>query len=291
MKKSWKQLLKELIMSTIGMIFLAFTTAVVLKPSGLVMGGITGTSIIAAKAFNANYAYIFYGLSVTVLIIAYITIGRAEGRKIVFVSLVLPMFVIFFKRLDISLAADDILLATVLNGVITGVGITFVLKAGYSTGGTDTIGKIINMKFLNHIPISNIFATIDIFVLIAAAYVFDINIAIYGMLTQYIMLKTTNYLMYGKFNSFIRLEILSPKHEEIKNYIIKELVRGATISEVTGGYSGKPMVKVSCICKPRESIKIKKFIAQVDENAFVSVSELGSVWGTAPGFASIHELQ
>ncbi len=291
MKKSWSEFIKEILSCIIGMIFLAFTTATILEPSGLVMGGITGTSIISAKAFNVNYAYVFYALSVAILIITYLTIGSKEGHKIIFVSLTLPLFVLFFKSLHLNLAQDDIFLAAVFNGVLTGIGITFILKAGYSTGGTDTLGKIIKIKFLNHMSISNIFATIDILVLIASVFVFSINAALYGIITQYIMLKTINFLMYGKFNSLIKLDIISAEHEEIKNYILKEIGRGATISSVRGAYSDKSFTQLSCILSPRDSIKLKKYIAKIDEKAFVSVTQLSSVWGTAPGFSSIHELE
>ena len=73
----------DFIFVSIGCLLIAFSITSILRPNGLITGGITGVSIILEKLIHIKYTYIYYVLSILVLVIAWISMGKREGIKII----------------------------------------------------------------------------------------------------------------------------------------------------------------------------------------------------------------
>lgn len=84
----------------LGSILIAFAVTSILKPNGLITGGITGISIILEKLFHIKYTYIYYVLSILVLAVAWISMGKREGIKIITMSIISPLVLIVFDSLN-----------------------------------------------------------------------------------------------------------------------------------------------------------------------------------------------
>ena len=41
------------------------------------------------------------------------------------------------------------------------------------------------------------------------------------------------------------------------------------------------------LCSPRESIKLRQYVAKVDDRAFVAITHMDGVWGNGAGFNNI----
>lgn len=55
-----------------GSVLIAFAITSILKPNGLITGGITGVSFILEKLIQINYTYIYCVLSILVLLVAWL---------------------------------------------------------------------------------------------------------------------------------------------------------------------------------------------------------------------------
>lgn len=162
-----------------------------------------------------------------------------------------------------------------------------VFSRGYSFGGTDTIAKIIQKKLLPHVSISKILLGVDACIIILSAVLFGRNIALYALITQVIVSKTVDFVMYGFENKVVQVEIITEKHDEIAGYILNDINRGVTNVTVTGEYTKTRKEKLITLCSPREGILIKQFVAKNDRNAFVTVIHVDTVWGNGAGFDDI----
>ncbi|MCB2296278.1 YitT family protein [Clostridium tagluense] len=275
---------------TLGSILIAFAITSILKPNGLITGGITGISIILEKLIHIKYTYIYYVLSILVLVIAWISMGKREGIKIITLSIVFPFVLIVFERLNFCFIKNDMMLASVYFGLICGIGSGLVLKRGYSMGGTDTIAKILHHKIFTFISISEILLCIDGTLIASSAIVYNSNIALYAIISQIIVVIVIDAVMFGFGSKKVKLEIISNNHHDITQYIIHSIKRGVTSYEVKGGYKNLARLKLLTICSPRESMLIKRYIAQIDPDAFVDVLPVISVWGKGVGFDSLSGL-
>lgn len=278
-KNNSKNLLADTLIVTIGCILTAFSITSILKPNGLITGGITGISIILEKFIFIKYTYIYYALSVFILIGSWIAMGKKEALKIITLSIAFPLILIELENLKYTFIQNDMLLASVYFGIIYGIGIGLVIKRGFSFGGTDTIAKIFNRKVLNFISISQILLGIDGLIIATSAIVYSKNIALYAIISQIITTRVIDAVIFGFSAKKVQIEIISGKHEEITEYILHKIARGVTSYEVKGGYKNENRLKLQTICSPRESMLIKRFITHTDPEAFVHVLPIASVWG------------
>lgn len=273
----------------VGCILAAFAISSILKPSGLVTGGITGISIILEKFTGIKYTYIYYVLSLLVLLTAFMTMGKREGFKIITLSVLFPLILIIFENLNISFIKNDMMLSSVYFGIVCGIGTGLMLKRGFSSGGTDTIAKILHKKIFTFVGLSEILLCIDATIIATSAIVYNLNVALYAIISQIISMKLVDLVMFGFDSKKVKIEIISDKHEEITQYILHQIVRGVTSCEIRGGYMNATRLKLQTICSPREAMLIKRFISDTDSNAFVNVVPVISVWGKGIGFDSLVE--
>ena len=286
--KSNKILVDILVLGT-GCLMLAFAIASILKPNGLVTGGFTGLSIILGYLFNINYTFIYYGFSLSVMLAAFIFLGKKNALKILLISVIFPMVLIAVDNVGIPFIENDLFLGAVYFGVIGGLGAGLIFKRGFSTGGTDTVAQILHKKIFPFISLSQIIFAIDICVIAFAALVFDRNVALYGIISNYVFAKSTDLVLFGFGSKKLKVEIISEYSEQIADYIMNTIGRGLTIFDVTGGYSKDTKSKILTICSPRETMLIKRFIADIDEKAFVYVLPVVSVWGEGNGFDRLQD--
>jgi uncharacterized membrane-anchored protein YitT (DUF2179 family) len=292
-KTAFKKVLTDLILLLIGTALFAFAVTVILKPNGLITGGITGLSILSEKATGIPYTTFYYGLSGVVLLFTHLSLGKYESRKILLLSVLFPIMLVLFDQYlfvntHFNLTGDDLFLSSVYYGVIAGFGTGLILLRGYSSGGTDSIGKILHKKAFPFVSISQIIALIDMAVILLSALVFDVTIALYAVLMQIVQMKATEFILYGFTNRMVKMEIISEQSEAIETFILESLQRGITKYTIIGGYSNQQRTKLVSICSQRESMLITQHISKVDKDAFVSAMPIISVWGRGVGFGDVN---
>ena len=285
----YKKIILDCVYLMLGCILLAFAITSILKPNGLITGGITGISIMLDKVIGIKYTYLYYTLSIMVVISAWLSLGKRESGKIILLSILFPIVLIAFETQNIYFIENDITLASVYYGIVAGVGTGLILQRGFSTGGTDTVAKILNHKLFPFISISQILLGIDVAIIVTSAFVYDRNIALYAVLTQVVMMKSIDMVLFGLGSRLVKVEVISDHSSEIGDYIMNTIRRGISTYEIKGGYTNFSREKIVSICSPRESMLIKRYIAQIDPNAFVNVLSVVSVWGKGVGFDSILE--
>lgn len=288
-RKSYKELLKNYSLLVIGCFITAFASNCILKPSGLSTSGITGLSIVIENITGINYTYIYYIFTIIILIATFILIGKEEIIKIIMLSILYPTFLFLLNNFDIKIELNDTLLVVVFFSLFYGLGVGMVLRLGYSYGGTDTIAKLLHKKIFPFVNLSNIMLVIDGMILIFSGYALGIKIALYGLIIQFLFTKVVDYVMFGIGTELYKHEIISDKYQEISEYIMTNLKRGVTLIDVTGAYTKTKKIKLCCVCSPKQSVDIKKYLLEIDKKAYVEVMPIRSVWGLGNRFKRIDE--
>ena len=266
----------------------AFSSICIMIPNGLSSGGITGICRILQGQTGIDFSILYYALAFLVLVVCGILLGIREARKILVMTLVYPAFLFLFERLNINLLEEkDVILAAIYCGVFGGICTGLVFTRGYSFGGTDTIAKIIQVKWLPHVGISKILLVIDSAIIIGSGIFFGRNIALYALVTQIIFSRVVEYVIYGFDAKVVQLEIITDKHDEVANFILHEIKRGVSNVSIVGEYTKIPRKKIITLCSSRESMLIKQFVAREDVNAFVTVIRVETVWGLGVGFNAL----
>ena len=266
----------------------AFSLTAVMVPNGLTCGGLSGIVRIIQNYVDIDFSILYYAGALTILVAVTLLLGVKEGRKILALSILYPAVLFVLERFNFSLLEEkDVILAAIFCGVFFGICSGIIFWRGYSFCGTDAVAKILKKKLFPNIPLSQILLSIDAVIIIGSAFIYGRNIALYALVTQVIFTKTVDFILYGLETKIVQLEIITRFTDEITSYIINDIERGVSEVLVTGAYTKTDYKKLITLCSPRESILIKKFIARLDKNAFVTVIHVGSVWGRGEGFGSI----
>ena len=206
----------------------SFATASIMLPNGLTFGGITGISRIIQNYTGWNYSLTYYALSMVVMAIVWAGLGFKEVRKIILMSIAYPTFMLLFEMSGIAYQSDDKFLAAVFCGVVMGVSNGLTFKAGFSSGGTDSLAKVIKYKQLPHKSINDLTFMINTLIVIISAVVLGVDVALYAVLTIYISMRLGEAVMYGLSTQLVELDIIPGDPEALTQYITEELGRGVS---------------------------------------------------------------
>ncbi len=287
MKANVKKILFDTLYLTIGCFITAFAVNYILKPNGLITSGITGLAILLEKYLQINYTYLYYIATFIILITTYILLGKKEVSKIIFISILYPTVLLLMQGIDFKFVENDLLLASIYFSVFYGIGVGMILRKGFSFGGTDTIARILNKIIFPSIRVSYLMLVLDGIIIIAAAFSFGRNIALYSIISQLIFSKICDYMMFGFGTKLYKLEIISTKYEEISNYIMYELGRGVTLFKIKGCYTNEEKIQIESICSPNEVVLIQALIKKIEPGAFAKVLPVANVWGKGRRFIDI----
>ena len=266
-------------------------TVCILLPNGLTFGGTTGIARIIMKYTGWDYSLIYYALSLLIAMIVWLLLGFRELRKIIMMSIAYPTIMLVLEHSGIEYITDDKIMASVLVGVIYGISNGLTFKAGYSSGGMDSIAKVIKYKYLPHMSINDLTFVLNTLIVLANAVVLGLDVALYAVLTIYVSMRLGEAVMYGLSTKLVELDIIPGDPEALTKYIMDELGRGVSSVEVTGEYTGDKRKQLKIICSPRESFMIKRHLAKNDPKSFVAVYSVNSVWGVGRGFSDIRSME
>ncbi len=263
----------------------------VMIPCGMTSGGMPGVCrLITHFLPSIDYSVVYYALSMVILIIAYLTMGKAEVGRIVALAFAYPVMLFIFERIDFELLdSPDPLLASVLIGVCYGLATGIGYIGGFSSGGTDTLARVLKFKLFNYLRVGDIQMAMDVTIILISAFVFNTNVAFYAVINAFIAARVISAVMLGYSGKFIQFDIISSKPDVIADFILNDVDRAVTSHVSRGEYTGEERRTLSCICTPAESIKIKNFIAEADPQAFATIMPVTTVWGKR--FSDIQEVE
>ncbi|WP_050606474.1 YitT family protein [Clostridium niameyense] len=278
---------KEYFFITLGVILVAIAIQFFFAPNDIAAGGTTGIAIIINALFPAiPKGFIMIIMEIFLYIIAFIFIGNKFGAKTIYSGFTLAGIIWVLEKINPNPIpiTNDLLLTSIFGTLISAVGMGIVFNQNASTGGTDIIAKIINKFF--HIDIGKALLTVDLLVTISAAAYFGIERGMYSLLCVIINGFVIDSVIEG-LNMSKQIIIISKKHEEISKFIISELNRGCTVFHGVGVYTKDPSYILYTVINRKEFIKLKTYIKEIDNKAFISVNDAHEVLGE--GFKDIIE--
>lgn len=282
-----KKTIYEYVLITIGLILVAAGVYFFLIPNDLAAGGVTGLAMVINYYFPVlNVGAIMLVLNVILFIIGFIFIGSGFGVKTIYSSLMLS-FIISMMEVAFPLdgpVTNDIFINLLFGILIGAIGMAIVFNQNASTGGTDIIAKILN-KYL-HLDIGKGLLLADLMVTILALAAFGATVGMYSLLGVVINGFVVDSAIQG-LNIIKKVEIVSSKGDEIKNFIIKELDRSATLYDAKGAYSLQNKEVITTVLGKREVIRLKNFIKEIDPKAFIITYNVHETLGE--GFTDLME--
>ena len=268
------KIFKECSIVTIACIVMAFNINYFFLGNKLGQGGVSGLSLILHYLTNIDISYIYLGLNIPLIIIAYMFIGKNFVFKTLFATLVLTIFLKVFGTFRGPI--DDILMASIFGGGINGIAVGTIFYAGGSSGGTDIIAKIINKHY--GIAIGKVLLTIDFIILSMVAFIFGKVIFMYTLISLLVSSKMIDIIQEGIYSAK-GVTIITNKVEELRKKIMEDTGRGITLINAKGAYTQKEIGMLYCVVGKYQLMKVKSIVKEIDPMAFMIVNQVHEVIG------------
>jgi len=278
-----KKILVDYLYVTLGTFLLGFAIIAFWQPHHLVTGGISGLAIIIFYyTESAGFQIpIPIWLSNLVLNLPLFIIGFKVMPKEYFVRSIygyIMLTVSLYVLRYVPEIPSDLLMSSIFGGVVAGIGISFVIRARATTGGSTLIAAILHRWALKHMSMARILFFVDSSIILIGLLVFGPIAAMYAVVAVFVSTKVTDAAIEGL--SFSKAAfIISQESDAIADGITKELNRGVTEMPSRGRYSKQDQTMLLCVVPAKEIVNLKQLVHAIDKNAFVIVTDVREVLG------------
>lgn len=271
-----KQILKEYAWITIGTLILAMGMNQFLVPMKLSTGGIGSLGTMFLYLFEIPLSLTNLGLNAILFVLGYKFIGRAAVVKTLYGIVLFSLFLAWTAGLPVY--REEIILCAVFGGLLCGTGVGLVVRCEGSTGGSDFAALILHRIF-PHISVATLLLVLDCGIVILSGIVFgSITIVLYSLISLFVAAKVADVILtMGDVAKSVY--ILSGKCAEISHWVHTQLSRGVTGIYSRGMYKNKDAIMLLCVVSPKQLPMLVHAVKQIDESAFIIISDAREVIG------------
>ncbi|TND07925.1 MAG: hypothetical protein FD123_2733 [Bacteroidetes bacterium] len=249
-----------------------------LLPNGFIDGGVTGISLLVSSLTDFSLSWLILLINLPFFWIAYTQVSKIFSLKtlaaVICLALVLAL-------VSFPVITQDKVLVAVFGGFFVGMGIGLSIRGGAVIDGTEVLALYINRK--TGLSIGDIILLINVVIFINAAFLLDVETALYSILAYLAASKTVDFIVNG-IEEYTGVTIVSARSEKIRQVIIHQMGHGVTIYKAKSGYgkkgqSGDDIDVIYTVITRLEISRLKAEIDRIDPDAFVTMNSLNDIKG------------
>ncbi|MFH0384796.1 YitT family protein [Streptococcus sp. A11] len=270
--------IRNILAIIIGSALFAFSLNYLVMPNHLFEGGVTGLTLILYYLFNIQPWLMNILVNIPLFVIGW----KLLGKKVLYLSILgtfsVTVWLAIFEKFPLAINLEhDLFLVSTFSGILMGIGLGLIFKAGGTTGGSDIIARI-GHKYLPY-SIGQIILAVDIIILTFIVLVFkDLRLVLYTLMMVAIATRVIDFISDGGYGSK-GLMIISQKSQEIATAIDTEIERGVTFIKAEGFYSKTPVNMVYSVIYKSQLQETKELIHRIDPHAFITITDAHEVLG------------
>lgn len=262
-----------------GVALAAIALEAFMLPNKFLDGGVTGIAILVNIRFGIPLNLLLLVLNIPFLYMGYKKIGKTFAVQS---TISVFMLIAVLEFLEMGRVTEDKLLIAVFGGFLMGIGIGLIIRGGGLIDGFEVITDFTqkNSAFSG----SEITLFLNSLIMVAAAFVFGIEPAMYSILTYFTAIKVTDYVVDG-FEEYTALTIISQDHDKVKELIVKQFGKAISVYKGERGYLPNSFeLKHDCdiimtVVTRLEVHRLKNAISLIDPKAFFYIHTIKEVKG------------
>lgn len=280
--------LKDFIFISTGVLSAAFGLKGFLLPNNFLDGGVVGISLLINFLTHVDVSYLLVIINIPFIIIGYTQVSKIFAVKTLVAILALALMLSFINFPTIT---SDKLLISFFGGFFLGLGIGLSIRGGSVIDGTEVLAIYTSRK--TALTVGDFILFLNIIIFSVAAYLINIETALYAILTYLVASKTVDFVVHG-IEEYTSVMIVSNKSQQIKEAIINNMGRGVTVLKGKTGF-GKQGVRdtdidiLYSVITRLELQKLKTEIAKIDDEAFVVENSVNDIKGGMIKKRPLHE--
>lgn len=279
-----KSIVLDVFITIVGCFIFSYAFYGFLKPNEIAIGGVGGISAAIMSSFDLKMGVLIFSINVPILILAWIFLGKKFTINTTLVILSTSLLMDYIMPY-LPTYENQRLLGTIFGGCFLGLGIGLIFTRGFTTGGTDIIGRLLQLKF-PFLSIGKLMLIVDFIIICVSSYIYTlgdgpnngIDSAMYGLIATFVYTKVIDAVLLGGTQMKV-IYIISNQHQAISDILLKNINRGLTKVNVDKVYSKQEGKMIMCVARANELFKVKKLVKDVDEKAFVIILDSNDVVG------------
>lgn len=290
MKKNKLNLkLTDFLILTIAGIINAIGVGLMLGPNNLLDGGLSGTSIGIGYLIEMKVSSAFTKVLPSILLIVlnfpfYIIAYKKLGIKSVIYSLYtitiysISLF-LFRSTIDLTtspITGNDILLSAIFGGLASGIGSGLTIRNNAALDGIEVCSILFSQKI--GLSTGQFVMAYNAILFILFGFFMGFEIPLYSCIAYYVGLKVIDLIAEG-IDKTKMLLIFTTRVEEVSNVISTKFNRQMTLIHAQGYYLKDDKEIIYSVCNRFEVAAIKSAILEVDEQAFITITEVSETVG------------
>jgi uncharacterized membrane-anchored protein YitT (DUF2179 family) len=249
-----------------------------LLPNKFLDGGVMGISLLTNVVTGFNLSFLVVLINLPFVVIAYTQVSK----KFAFRTLIaIGLLALVLAWIEFPIITSDKLLIAVFGGFFLGAGIGLSIRGGSVIDGTEVLAIYSSKK--TALTVGDFILILNIIIFSIAAYLINVETALYAILTYLVASKTVDFVVHG-IEEYTSVMIVSEKSEAIKDAIINKLGRGVTVLKGKSGFGKKghrsfDVDIIFSVVTRLELQRLKTEITKIDQDAFVVENSVSDIKG------------
>ncbi|MBQ3725610.1 MAG: YitT family protein [Selenomonadaceae bacterium] len=266
--------IKKYLQLCIGAVIAALGLELFLIPNEVIDGGVVGLSIMAQYVTGLPLGVFLIAFNIPFLWLAY----KQIGKDFVIATIVAICFLSVWSEVvgQYPRVTNDPFLAAIFGGIIDGLGVGLIMRAGGSLDGTEIVAIIVDKKTIW--SVGEVVMFINLFILSGAGLLFGWDKAMYSLFAYFVISKMIDVVIKG-LDEMYAVMIVSNMPYELTDELNTKLGRGVTLLHGEGGYTRQSKEILYCVVTRLEVDKLKQIVLAMDEHAFVTIYPVNDIVG------------
>ena len=271
-----KSMLKDFFIITVGLVIVAAAVYFFMLPSHVSVGSGTALAMVLSNFVPLPVSVITLILNVVLLLIGFLLIGPEFGGKTVYCAVLMPVVLRIFEVLfpNFQSLTQDPFLDMIAYILVVGVGLSFLFSKNASSGGLDIVAML--MKKYLRMDLGEAMSLSGMLVALSSALCYDKKTVVLSVLGTYFGGLVVDHFIFG-LNIKRKLCIISPKVDEIVDYILHELHSGCSLYDVYGTYDKVTRREIIVIVDKQEYRALMDYMKKTDPKAFITVYAVNEI--------------
>lgn len=271
-----KHSIKKFLVITAAATIFGAAISLFIDPNDLAPGGVSGLSVVLSRLIPLETGTVFLLINIPIMILGMWKFGVKFIISTLYATFTVSFTTNLFERFG-PLTTQP-LLGAVFGGVLSAVGIGYVMRMGATTGGTDIIAKCLKLK-KPYLKTGTIFLCIDSCIILFGGFVFgNMDSVFYSIISAAVCSVVLDMILYGRDEAKM-IFIISNSSAIITERILRELETGVTHLTGAGAYRKEEKQVILCVVKKQNAYAVEEIVKQEDSTAFMIVSSAAEIYG------------
>ena len=268
--------LKDFLIITAGVSIVSAAVFFFMLPSHVSVGSASALAMVLSNFIPLPVSVITLIMNIGLLIIGFLLIGPEFGIKTVYCAVLMPAVLWIFEVLfpNFQSLTQDPLLDVICYILVVGIGLALLFSKNASSGGLDIVAMLMN-KYLR-MDLGQAMSLSGMLVALSSALCYDKKTVVLSVLGTYFGGLVVDHFIFG-LNIKRKVCIISPKVDEIVDFILYDLRSGCSLYDVIGAYDHTVRREINVIVDKQEYSALMAYMKKTDPKAFMTVYSVNEI--------------